>query len=82
MAQRADFDAKIAEAYNNYRETKGDYASFPAFMRKEAKGIINEHNEKMSEILNTPKTMFNDPINSKVTPTAEYKPGSIKWGKQ
>jgi hypothetical protein len=82
MAQRADFDSKIAQAYDKYRETKGDYAPFNAFMRTEAKAIINEHNQKMAEILDTPKTMFNDPINSRVTPTTEYKPGSIKWGKQ
>ena len=82
MAQRADFDSKIAEAYDRYRETKGDYASFNTFMRTEAKAVINEHNQKMADILDTPKSMFNDPINSKATSTTEYKPGSIKWGKQ
>jgi hypothetical protein len=82
MAQRADFDSKIAQAYDQYRATNGDYASFNTFMRTAAKGIINEHNEKMAGILDTPKTMFNDPINSRPTSTTEYKPGSIKWGKQ
>ena len=82
MAQRADFDSKIAEAYDRYRETKGDYASFNTFMRTEAKAVINEHNQKMADILDTPKSMFNDPINSKATSTTEYKPGTIKWGKQ
>jgi hypothetical protein len=82
MAQRADFDSKIAQAYDQYRATNGDYAPFNTFMRTAAKGIINEHNEKMANILNTPKSMFNDPINSRPTSTTEYKPGSIKWGKQ
>jgi len=82
MAQRADFDSKIAQAYDQYRETNGEYASFNTFMRTAAKGIVNEHNEKMAGILNTPKTMFTDPINSRATSTTEYKPGTIKWGKQ
>jgi hypothetical protein len=82
MAQRADFDSKIAQAYDQYRATNGDYAPFNTFMRTTAKGIINEHNEKMANILNTPKSMFNDPINSRPTSTTEYKPGTIKWGKQ
>jgi hypothetical protein len=82
MAQRADFDSKIAQAYDQYRAANGDYAPFNTFMRTTAKGIINEHNEKMAGILNTPKSMFNDPINSRPASTTEYKPGSIKWGKQ
>lgn len=80
MAERADFDQKIKEAYDTYREQKGDYAPFGSFMRNEAKGIVAEHNQKLAGIIGKSPTLFNDPISAKAISSGEYTPGSIKWG--
>jgi hypothetical protein len=80
MAERAEFDQKIKAAYDAYRDKNGEYAPFGTFMRTEAKGIVNEHNQKLASIINKPVSLFNDPINPKSIDSGEYKPGSIKWG--
>jgi hypothetical protein len=80
MAERAEFDRKIKDAYDTYREQKGDNASFPSFMRNEAKGIVNEHNQKLANIIGKSPSMLNDPISARAMSADNYKPGSIKLG--
>jgi hypothetical protein len=80
MAQRAEFDQKIKDAYDTYRDRNGDYASFSKFMRSDAKGIINDHNQKLATIIGKSPTLFTDPINAKGMAASNYTPGSIKWG--
>lgn len=80
MAQRAEFDRKIKDAYDAYRERNGDYASFGAFMRSDAKGIVNEHNQKLASIIGKSPSLLTDPISAKGMSSSNYTPGSIKWG--
>ena len=80
MAERAEFDQKIKEAYDAYRDRNGEYAPFGTFMRTDAKNIVNEHNQKLAGIINRPVSLLSDPINSKTVSSGEYQPGSIKWG--
>jgi hypothetical protein len=80
MAERAEFDQKIKEAYDAYRDRNGEYAPFGTFMRSDAKNIVAEHNQKLSSIINKPVSLLSDPINSKAISSGEYQPGSIKWG--
>lgn len=80
MAQRAEFDQKIKEAYDAYRDRNGDYASFGAFMRSDAKGIVNEHNQKLASIIGKSPSLLTDPISAKGMSSGNYTPGSIKWG--
>ena len=80
MAQRAEFDRKIKDAYDAYRERNGDYASFGSFMRSDAKGIVNEHNQKLASIIGKSPSLLTDPISAKGMSSGNYTPGSIKWG--
>ena len=80
MAQRAEFDRKIKDAYDAYRDRNGDYASFGAFMRSDAKGIVNEHNQKLASIIGKSPSLLTDPISAKGMSSGNYTPGSIKWG--
>lgn len=80
MAQRAEFDRKIKEAYDDYRTRNGEYAPFGAFMRSEAKGIVNEHNQKLANIIGKSPSLLTDPISAKGMSSSNYTPGSIKWG--
>ena len=66
MAERAEFDEKVASAYNRYRDTHGEYASFGKFMRSpEAISAINEHNTKLAQIIGRKPNELGDPFNSK-----------------
>jgi hypothetical protein len=77
MAQRADFDSKIYNAYNNYRDTQGEYASFGKFMRSpEARKVINEHNSNLAKIIGRSPSEFNDPIKAGAVPQASQHPGA------
>jgi hypothetical protein len=80
MAQRAEFDRKIKDAYDAYRDRNGDYASFGAFMRSDAKSIVNEHNQKLASIIGKSPSLLTDPISAKGMSSSNYTPGSIKWG--
>lgn len=80
MAERAEFDQKIKEAYDAYRDRNGEYAPFGTFMRTDAKNIVNDHNQKLSSIISKPVSLLSDPINSRAVSSGEYQPGSIKWG--
>jgi hypothetical protein len=51
MRERAEFDQKMADALDKYRDQKGTYADPAAFMRKEGKALIAEHNKKLGDIL-------------------------------
>ena len=66
MAERAEFDEKIANAYNRYRDTQGEYASFGKFMRSpEATSAINDHNTKLAQIIGRKPNELGDPFNTK-----------------
>jgi hypothetical protein len=66
MAERAEFDEKVANAYNRYRDTHGEYASFGKFMRSpEAVSVIGEHNTKLANIIGRKPNELSDPFNSK-----------------
>lgn len=76
MAQRADFDSKIYNAFNNYRDTQGEYASFGKFMRSpEARKIIGEHNTNLAKIIGRSPSQLNDPIKAESAPQAQH-PGA------
>jgi hypothetical protein len=76
MAQRADFDSKIYNAFNNYRDTQGEYASFGKFMRSpEARKIIGEHNTNLAKIIGRSPGELNDPIKAGAAPQAQQNPG-------
>jgi hypothetical protein len=76
MAQRADFDSKIYNAFNNYRDTQGEYASFGKFMRSpEARKIIGEHNANLAKIIGRSPGELNDPIKAGEAPKAQQNPG-------
>jgi hypothetical protein len=49
-------------------------------MRSDAKGIINDHNQKLATIIGKSPTLFTDPISAKGMAASNYTPGSIKWG--
>ena len=51
MAQRAKFDAQMAEAYEKYRTRVGTYADPDQFFRSEGKTIIQQHNQELGKIL-------------------------------
>jgi len=79
MAERADFDGKIHQAYNRYRDSAGEYASFGKFMRSsEAQSIIGEHNGKLAKIINRSPSDLSDPFNSGSVQQT-YTPGKVKW---
>lgn len=79
MAERADFDGKIHQAYNRYRDSAGEYASFGKFMRSpEAQSVINEHNGKLAKIINRSPSDLSDPFNSR-SAQQSYTPGKVKW---
>ena len=66
MAERAEFDNKIGDRYNKYRNVNGDYASFGKFMRSpEVQTLINEHNSKLAKIIGRNSSDLSDPFNSK-----------------
>jgi hypothetical protein len=76
MAQRADFDSKIYNAFNNYRDTQGEYASFGKFMRSpEARRVISEHNSNLAKIIGRSPSELNDPIKAGAAPQAQQNPG-------
>jgi hypothetical protein len=76
MAQRADFDSKIYNAFNNYRDTQGEYASFGKFMRSpEARKVIGEHNANLAKIIGRSPSELNDPIKAGAAPQAQQHPG-------
>ena len=76
MAQRADFDSKIYNAFNNYRDTQGEYASFGKFMRSpEARKVISEHNSNLAKIIGRSPSELNDPIKAGAAPQAQQNPG-------
>ena len=77
MAERAAFDKKVYDLYNKYRDEKGEYASFPKFLRsKEAVDVLNQHKKDVAGILGISSSQVgDDPFKSK----AGYQPGSIKW---
>ena len=77
MAQRADFDSKIYDAFNNYRNTQGEYASFGKFMRSpEARKVITEHNSNLAKIIGRSPSELNDPIKAGAAPQASQHPGA------
>jgi len=76
MAERAKFDENMYKMYNNYRETKGEYASFGQFMRSEtAQRVINQHKQELGSILGRDASDIGDPFKAK----GMREPGSVKW---
>lgn len=70
MVERAQFDDKIAKAYNQYRTQNGEYAPFGAFMRGTvAQEIINQHKKDLSNILGKDTSNLNDPFKGSATPS-------------
>jgi soluble lytic murein transglycosylase-like protein len=63
MVERAQFDSKIATAFDNYRKENGEYASPGAFMRSDAaKSIIAQHNKELGSILGKDTSNLGDPF--------------------
>jgi hypothetical protein len=75
MAQRADFDAKIYEAYSKYRDENGEYAPLGKFMRTAGRSIVNEHNNNLAKIIGRSPSELNDPIKAGAIPQAQQSPG-------
>jgi hypothetical protein len=48
---RAKLDNEMGNAFNKYRETKGEYASFGSFMRTDGRRIIEAHNARLADLL-------------------------------
>jgi hypothetical protein len=65
MAERAQFDKKMADAYSKYKDRAGTYADPDAFFRNEGKAIIAQHNKDLGDILGM-KITENNPL--QVTP--------------
>ena len=77
MAERAQFDEKMYNLYNKYRDEKGEYESFGKFLRsKEAADALKQHKNDLANILGISASQIpDDPFKSKPA----YQPGSIKW---
>ncbi len=61
MAERAQFDKKMADAYAKYRDRAGTYADPDVFFRNEGKTIIAQHNKDLGDILGM-KITDNNPL--------------------
>ena len=76
MAERAEFDEKVAKAYNAYRDAHGEYASFGKFMRSsEATSAINDHNAKLAQIIGRKPNELGDPFKGGASGPAADHPG-------
>jgi hypothetical protein len=76
MAERAEFDEKVAKAYNDYRDAHGEYASFGKFMRSnEAKSAITEHNAKLADIIGRKPNELSDPFKGGASAPVADHPG-------
>lgn len=52
--ERAQLDQEMGRAFNKYRDTKGEYASFNAFLRSDGQQVIAAHNARLAKILGVP----------------------------
>jgi hypothetical protein len=62
MRERAQFDKKMSDALDRYRDKNGTYADPSLFMRNEGRAIIEQHNRDLSNILGKPVPAGNNPF--------------------
>jgi hypothetical protein len=85
MQERAAFDNKMYQAFNEYRKTTRDpYASFEKFTvdSPAADRIINEHNQALARTLKVDAGALNDPFNKEIaTRTDKQTSGGVTYRK-
>lgn len=79
MQERAAFDNKMYQAFNEYRKaTKDPYASFEKFTvdSPAADRLITEHNQALARTLKVDAGALNDPFNKDIATRADKQTGS------
>jgi hypothetical protein len=79
MQERATFDNKMYQAFNEYRKAvKDPYASFEKFSidSPAADRLISEHNQALAKTLKVDASSLNDPFNQNIVTRADKQTGS------
>lgn len=78
MAQRAKFDAQMADAYEKYRTKFGTYADPDKFFTTQGKAIKEQHNRELGKILGVVGVkvpLDNDPLQAPPSQEEKQTPG-------
>lgn len=86
MQERAQFDAKVAQAWGRYKDKHGTYAAdFDQWQRSsEGQSLVAQHKKDLGAITGVDTSSIDNPFQVGAKPgeggtTAAYKPGTVKW---
>jgi hypothetical protein len=87
MQERAQFDARVNDAWSRYKDQNGTYSDFDKFLRTDAKSLVDQHKKDLGTITGADTSKLDNPFQigakpsegGQSAPAKEYKTGTIKW---
>jgi soluble lytic murein transglycosylase-like protein len=62
MQERAQFDARVNDAWGRYKDQYGTYADFDKFLRTDAKSLVDKHKKDLGTITGADTSGLNNPF--------------------
>jgi hypothetical protein len=70
MQERAQFDAKVNNAWQAYKDKNGTYSDFDVFLRTAAKPLVEQHKKDLGQILGRDTSSITNPFQVGAEPKA------------
>jgi hypothetical protein len=70
MQERAQFDARVNNAWGKYKDQYGTYADFDKFLRTDGRSLVDQHKKDLGAILGADTSKLDNPFQVGATPAA------------
>jgi len=75
MQERAQFDARVNDAWGRYKDQYGTYADFDKFLRTDGKSLVEQHKKDLGTITGADTSKLDNPFQVNAKPTAASTEG-------
>jgi len=69
MQERAQFDARVNDAWSRYKDQYGTYADFDKFLRTDGRSLVDQHKKDLGTITGADTSKLGNPFQIGATPT-------------
>lgn len=75
MQERAQFDARVNDAWGRYKDQNGTYADFDRFLRTDGKSLVDQHKKDLGTITGADTSRLDNPFQVGAKPAAAGNEG-------
>ena len=74
MQERAQFDARVNDAWGQYKDQYGTYADFDKFLRTDGKSLVDQHKKDLGTITGADTSRLDNPFQVAAKPAGGSSP--------